>query len=368
LVYILCLWVCLFSIDFLCPLYGSEEIHESVQEISEDQKKQRTRMVLSLDGGGMRGIIGATIVEEIERQVGLPAAKIFDLFAGTSAGSITAVGLNIPDSCGNPKYSGENIRRLYEEDGKYIFPYGERAWFGGIFSSLYPAKGLEDVLNKHLGNCPFVSLLKPTIITAYDERPEALERHVVFQSHPFPNPPHDNSDHVIWGYTKNAKDLVRASAAAPTLFDPLTVKEDKYHFSLIDGGTWITNPGVEAIHYAQKFYPGDDIMLVSIGTGSYVHTLKDIPGRGLLHRLKPFLKKVFHAQVDMTDRYIRRHLITDDDHFFRFQPFLDHRHDTCDTSPDSLRYWADEALKLTQTSRFEKLISCLIPNNNDVYL
>ena len=43
MVYILCLWVCLFSIDFLCPLYGSEEIHESVQEISEDQKKDYHR-------------------------------------------------------------------------------------------------------------------------------------------------------------------------------------------------------------------------------------------------------------------------------------------------------------------------------------
>src|SRR5437763_10829280 len=79
------------------------------------------RTILSIDGGGIRGVIAALVLAEIERRTGRPIADLFDLVAGTSTGGILAVGLTIPDGDGRPKYSAEDMVRLYEAHGAEIF-------------------------------------------------------------------------------------------------------------------------------------------------------------------------------------------------------------------------------------------------------
>ncbi|MEL7495719.1 MAG: patatin-like phospholipase family protein [Cyanobacteria bacterium J06554_11] len=83
---------------------------------------QKTKKILSIDGGGIRGLIPAMVLAEIERRTEQPISESFDLIAGTSTGGILALGLSKVDQQGNPQFSTEALSELYKENGKRIFP------------------------------------------------------------------------------------------------------------------------------------------------------------------------------------------------------------------------------------------------------
>jgi uncharacterized protein len=75
------------------------------------------KRVLSIDGGGIRGLIPAVLCERIEEWAGVPIYQLFDLIAGTSTGGIIAMGLAFPP---HGKRAGE-LADFYRKDGKEIF-------------------------------------------------------------------------------------------------------------------------------------------------------------------------------------------------------------------------------------------------------
>src|SRR3954464_5298965 len=77
--------------------------------------------VLSIDGGGIRGLIPALVLAEIERRTGRATAELFDLIAGTSTGGILACGLTCPGEGGRPRHSAEELAELYRTEGPRIF-------------------------------------------------------------------------------------------------------------------------------------------------------------------------------------------------------------------------------------------------------
>ena len=80
--------------------------------------------ILSIDGGGARGMIPATILKEIEERSGRPISSIFDRIAGTSTGSILTVGLTARRPNGTPRYTAADIVQMYHELGEVIFQRG----------------------------------------------------------------------------------------------------------------------------------------------------------------------------------------------------------------------------------------------------
>lgn len=76
---------------------------------------------LSLDGGGIRGIIPAMVLAEIEKRTRKPVSELFDLIAGTSTGGLLALGLTKPGPGGGPEYTAADMVRLYENCGREIF-------------------------------------------------------------------------------------------------------------------------------------------------------------------------------------------------------------------------------------------------------
>ena len=77
--------------------------------------------VLCLDGGGIRGVIPATVLAAMESELGQPIASSFDLIAGTSTGGILALALTIPGPNGRPRYSPADIIKMYVDEGPTIF-------------------------------------------------------------------------------------------------------------------------------------------------------------------------------------------------------------------------------------------------------
>ena len=110
--------------------------------------------VLSIDGGGIRGIIPAIILKEIEKRTQKRISGMFDLIAGTSTGGILALGLTKPHpyNNGQPHYEAVDLIELYREEGKHIFNESLlRKSFTVdelLLGAKFPSNGREAVLQK----------------------------------------------------------------------------------------------------------------------------------------------------------------------------------------------------------------------------
>ena len=89
------------------------------------------KKVLAIDGGGIRGIIPALILNEIEKKTGKKTSELFDLIAGTSTGGIIALTLSVKGDGGSPRYRASELAELYEKYGRDIF---ERSFWKGMSS------------------------------------------------------------------------------------------------------------------------------------------------------------------------------------------------------------------------------------------
>jgi len=142
--------------------------------------------ILSIDGGGIRGILPGVILAYLEQQLqektGNMVAHLcdyFDLLAGTSTGGILTCMYVTPDDDDNPKFSAQDAVDLYLKNGSRIFsiPLGRRImnWFG-LFEAKYPVVNIEHILHTYLGEAKLSQALKPCMITAY----EIFQRKTVF--------------------------------------------------------------------------------------------------------------------------------------------------------------------------------------------
>ena len=69
------------------------------------RRNSRPLRILSIDGGGIRGLLPVMVLAELERRTDKPIADMFDFIAGTSTGALLALGLTVPDEAGRPRYS-----------------------------------------------------------------------------------------------------------------------------------------------------------------------------------------------------------------------------------------------------------------------
>ncbi len=280
------------------------------------------KRILSIDGGGIRGVIPARIVDYLERQLGGPLHKYFDLFAGTSTGGLIALGLTLPA----PK-SGADLVKLYESDGPRIF--GRSYWraassLGGLNQPSYSADGLVAALIAQFGETRFGDAVKPTVITSYCTE---HRRPVFFKSWKTGAPPAGDppqNDHL-------SIDIARATSAAPTFFPPHELEREGEHFSLIDGGVYANNPALCAYAEARRLFPREsDFLLVSLGTGRYQrrYSYETVDDWGLVGWVRPVLSMMMGGQSDTVDYQLQQ--ILRSNRYFRFDIDLQRGNDDMD--------------------------------------
>ena len=213
------------------------------------------RRVLSIDGGGIRGIIPAMVVAHIERKLGKPAHEIFDLMVGTSTGGILALGLSRPGANRPAQVSARRVVKLYEEQGANIFEYSlwrKLRTVGGILDEAYSHEVLEGILGKYFAGATLGDCKVPTMVTSYDIQ----NRCTVFLKS-------WNADHQL----VRCRDAARATSAAPTYFEPKPLDTGDVASVLIDGGIFMNSPSVSAYAEARKLFPDEPIAVLSLGTG-----------------------------------------------------------------------------------------------------
>ena len=172
--------------------------------------------ILSIDGGGIRGIIPALVLYEIEKRTGQPIAKLFDLIAGTSTGGILALGLVKPNKNGTPQYSAKNLEELYENEGKTIFSSTichKIKSLDGLLDEKYPSSRIESVLKKYFGDTHLSEALTNIIVPSYE-----IEQRTpwFFKSFNAKDTNKKNEDFLM-------RQVARATSAAPTYFEPCKI-------------------------------------------------------------------------------------------------------------------------------------------------
>ena len=293
--------------------------------------------VLSIDGGGIRGIIPAIILAEIEERTGKRTAEVFDLVAGTSTGGILALGLTKPGQDGGPEYSAKKLIDLYETEGGKIFsiPVWHRIHSaGGLAEEKYPAKGIEEVALEYFGDVRLAQALTEVLVTAY----EIEKRGPWFFKRRHARDQNTEGDNFLM------REVARATSAAPTYFEPLPLEWGPHgKRAFIDGGVHSNNPAMCAYVEAMKIHPEEkDFLVVSLGTGEPTREMpyEEVKGWGLALWAQPILNVVFDGVSDTVDYQLRELLRSegDDKRYYRFQTKLDPgMHDMDDASAPNIQ-------------------------------
>ena len=243
--------------------------------------------ILAIDGGGIRGLIPAIVLAELERRLRLsdPEATLashFDLISGTSTGGLIALGLTTPGDDGVPAldpagmidlYSGAEARQIFER------PPLERLPGVGHISDLidprYELDGLRRALERRFGDRKLSEALTGVLVPSYDMHGRIPR---------FFKPWNEEAK------TLRAVDAGLATSAAPTYFPALRLGDE----ALVDGGVFVNNPTIAATIEALKRTEGEplraeDLLVVSLGTGQHErgYDPDDVAGWGALGWIAP---------------------------------------------------------------------------------
>lgn len=276
--------------------------------------------VLSIDGGGIRGIIPAIMLTELERRMNAPIAELFDVIAGTSTGGIIALMLTIPDKSGKPMYSAKQVQELYTKLGQRVFKRSTLRTIlslGNLLNSKYSSLPLEKMLDIYMGECRLSDALTEIIIPAY----ETQSASPYFFKSSYARKPWDSSDNPLMSQA------AMATCAAPTYFPPYQFSERK---CFVDGGIFANNPAVCAYAQAKNSFPHErEFLVVSIGTGEHHVPLlcKNIADWGLIEWARPIFDIAMNA-VGSTVNYQLNAMINgvgSKPLYYRFQVRIDEK-------------------------------------------
>lgn len=248
--------------------------------------------ILSIDGGGLRGVIAARLLKKLNDE---PRIRGFldhtQLYAGTSTGAFIALGL----AAGKTPHQ---LEQIYLQDGKSIF--ADNKWdnflnMGRWFRADYKARNLESVLAREFGDTTLGDLAHKVIVPTFDldniediEQKRDTDRHWKAKMfHNFKRGEHNLSTKL--------RDIARYTSAAPTFF---SAKD-----GFIDGGVVANNPAMVALAQAISRHNApeekqqlDDLVILSVGTGTSLEWVEDRnPNWGYLRWAKKLLAILFEG-------------------------------------------------------------------------
>jgi predicted acylesterase/phospholipase RssA len=299
--------------------------------------------LLAIDGGGIRGLVPALVLAELERRTGRRTAELFDVIAGTSTGGLIACGLARPDPL-----SAAALAEAYVEEGPQIFRASllKRIFsVGGLADERYEDSGLVATLRRRLGETRLSETTTEVFVTAYDIEARAA---FFFRSARARQDPAEDYALV---------DVARATAAAPTYFEPIRVRGR----ALIDGGVFAANPSLVA--YVEALRAGEEVtLLASLGTGTGTEPIPYERARwwGQLEWARPLIGVVFDGIAETTEFSLGTLL---GETYVRLAPTLDEAQDDLDdASPENLAALrrAAERLIAERSADIERLAAALV--------
>lgn len=285
--------------------------------------------VLSIDGGGIRGLIPAIILDFLETELqkldGEDAriADYFDIIAGTSTGGLITAMLTAPNDEMRPLFPAKDIKKFYLQKCPKIFPQDSNTItkkFKNLFGPLYDGKYLHGCIKKRLQNTRLGDTLTNVAIPTFDI---STLQPTIFSSYEMKDKPYLNAF---------LSDICIATSAAPTYLPPHEFKTidnegNPHEFNLVDGGVAANNPTLIAMGEIAKqlirknsdFHTPQPMdyrrfLVISIGTGEckkkWKYTAKEASKWGLLgwwfnsNGSTPLLDIFTQSSTDMVDFHL----------------------------------------------------------------
>lgn len=315
--------------------------------------------ILSLDGGGMRGIIPATILQYVESRLqtitknpNTRIADYFDLIAGTSTGGILGcfyLSPNPDKSEGAPssKFTASTALEFYSQKGYSIFNASKKnGWLGvrQLFNATgYSAKTLERIFKKEFGDLKLHQLLKPCLVTTFD-----LESKSTFF---FSSREVESKMREFF-----VRDVTRSTSAAPTYFPPAEIKNLATGTPMvnIDGGVFANNPTMCAYSESRDYsFPQNpnphakDMLILSIGTGGGQLNIGNPSNSGkwgVINWAKSIPEIMMDGGLDTVDYQMKKIFGTlEEEHQFNYKrvdvPLANKKYssDMADASPENIK-------------------------------
>lgn len=332
------------------------------------------KTILSLDGGGIRGLITAMVLHELENRTKRRIHDLFDLIVGTSTGGILAAGLARPrqDEAEGP-CSPKDLAEIYSKRGREIF--SRSFWkgvtsLGGYSDEKYDAAPLESILEEVLGDTELKDTDPDIIVTTYD-----IERRTPYffkTSKARAGEPGRN--HLL-------RHVARATSAAPTYFEAFLLDKDQWEGeqshrrALVDGGVFANNPSMIAL--SEALSSGTDmseILLCAVGTGMNDRKIpyQEAKDWGPLGWAKPIVSVMMDGMSDSANYHVRK-LLPDSSgdpraqRYFRFDICLEDALDDLDAAHQAnVLALSAEANKIvnSQADELGRLAEILIEREN----
>ena len=206
--------------------------------------KDSPKKIISFDGGGVRAIAGIIFLNKFENATGKKVSDVFDMFIGTSAGSLNA-------ACfASESMDAQDINKYWSEE--YLNKIMETSFFWDKASLIqarprYESKGRIQVLKEIFGNKSLGQSKKPILTLCYDVE---KRQHVIHTSHSTPE--------------ISIVDAISASSAAPIYFPTYQTEQGSW---MIDGSVVTNNPTMLGLIHAREYFQTNNIKVLSIGVG-----------------------------------------------------------------------------------------------------
>ncbi|KAL7857868.1 hypothetical protein AOLI_G00179700 [Acnodon oligacanthus] len=300
-----------------------------------DPVKGRGIRVLSIDGGGTRGLVALQTLHKLENLTGKPIYQLFDYICGVSTGAILAFMLGVF------QIPLPECEELYRKLGSDVFK--QNVIVGtvkmGWSHAFYDSQIWEEILKERMGPSLMIDTAKDPKCPKVAAVSTIVNRGLPLKAYVFRNYnflPGVRS-HYLGGCQHKMWQAIRASSAAPGYFQEYVLGHDLHQ----DGGLLINNPTALAIHECKCLWPNTPVQcVVSLGTGRYETAGKS--SSGTYTSLKTKLTHVISSATDTEEVHTMLDALLPPNTYFRFNPYMSEDIPLDENRPEKLNFLQGE--------------------------